>query len=386
MLKFGFYLPTRVHFGPGAVQQVGKITRLYGKRAFVVTGRSSAKKLGFLQIIEKKLKEEKIEPFFFQEVEPNPSIDTIEKGVELFNKQRCDVIIGLGGGSPLDAAKVIGVLIKNPPPLSYYFGKNKLKNNPPPFIALPTTSGTGSEVTPYAVVTDTQEKHHPKKIIADARIFPEEALLDPTLTLSLSPTLTSDTGIDALSHAVESFLSKRSFPLSETFALEAVRIIGKYLPRAISHPRDIETRSYLMYASLLAGISIAQTGATLLHAMGYPLTSSFNISHGRANAILFPWFWEYSFPGNPEKFFKIITTLMEEAKEHQAKRAKESALLLKEFLQTCGSLQNMDIKVPEEDLYRFAGEIVENKQRLAVSPKELSFEEVLTIYKKALLI
>jgi len=386
LLEFGFYLPTQIHFGQGTIEKVGKITKFYGKKAFIVTGRGSARKLGFLQIVEEKLKEEKIEPFFFEEVEPNPSVETVEKGASLFNKEECNVIVALGGGSPLDAAKIIGILVKNPPPLSYYFGKNKVKNEIPPLVAIPTTSGTGSEVTPYAVVTDTREKNHLKKVIADPHLFPKEALIDPTLTLSLPPHLTSDTGIDALSHVIESFLSKRSFPLSETIALEAIKIIGEYLPRVINNPKDIEARSYLMYASMLGGIAIAQTGATLLHAMGYPITSNFGLPHGRVNGILLPWFWECSFSGNPEKFSMIITSLIEDIKEYQARKARESALVLKEFLHRSGLPTTLDIEIKEEILSEFAKRVIENnKGKMAVNPKKLGFKEVLGIYKKALL-
>jgi len=385
LLEFGFYLPTRIHFGQNKIKQVGKVAKLYGKKALVVTGKSSARKLGFLQIIENKLKQEKIKSLFFEQVEPNPSVDTINKGASFFNKGACDMIIALGGGSPLDAAKAIGILAKNSLPVSCYFGKNKVENNIPPLIAIPTTSGAGSEVTPYTVITDNQDINHPKKIIADWHLFPKEALIDPTLTLSLPSRLTTDTGIDALSHAIESYLSKKSFFLSEAIALKAIKIIGKYLPQAINHPKDIETRGYLSYAATLAGLTISLTGATLLHAMGYPLTSDLGISHGRANGILLPWFWEYSFSGNPEKFSKIITHLVKNARENQLKNAQESAFLLKEFLHQSGLPAKLEIETNEKSLSQFAQRIAKNKEKIAVSPKELDFEKILTIYKKSLL-
>ena len=383
-MEFAFYLPTKVHFGQGKVKKVGKIAKKYGEKALVVTGRTSARKLGFLELIEKELKKEGVKFSFFEKIEPNPSIDTVKKGAEFFKQERCDMIIALGGGSSLDAAKVIGIMVKNPAPLSSYFGKNKVKEEIPPLIAIPTTSGTGSEVTPYAVITDT-ENDHVKKVIADPHLFPKEALLDPELTITLPPSVTSDTGIDALSHAVESYLSKKSFPLSQTIALEAIRIIGIYLPRAVKRPDDLEARTYLMYASLLAGMVIAQTGATILHTMGYPLTSNFNIPHGRVNGILLPPFWEKSFSGEPEKFSKVVASLLEGIENSQAKDPVKSALFIKEFLHKAGLPKNPNINIKEEELSRFAHEIIKNKEKIAVSPKELNFEEILDIYKKALL-
>ena len=383
MLKFGFYLPTRIHFGQGIVQEIGNIAKLYGKRAFIVTEKRLVKKLEILQPLEERLKKERIRPLFFDRVKPNPSSEIIYKGANLFKEEKCNLLIALGGGSCLDAAKAIGILAKNPTPLSFYFGRNRIKKDIPPLIAIPTTAGSGSEVTPYAVITDTEGGNHLKKVIADPRLFPREALIDPVLTISLSSTLTSDTAIDALSHAIESYLSRRSFPLSETIALEAVHIIGRYLPRALTNLLDMEARSYLMYAATLAGLAIAQTGATLLHTMGYPITSSFGLPHGRVNGFLLPWFWEYSFPGNPEKFSRVITCLLKDAKKSWIKDAKKSASFLKEFLHRSGLPETAGIKVKEEFLSQFARKIAESKEKIALSPKELTFEEILTIYKKA---
>ena len=384
MLNFNFFMPTNIHFGQDKLKETGKIAKLYGKKALIVTGKKSARKFGFLQTLENSLKEEKIEPFFFEKVEPNPSIKTVENGASLFKEKKCDVIIALGGGSALDAGKAIGVLATNQGPIQNFFGKNKVKNPIPPLIAIPTTSGTGSEVTPYAVITDVKENNHQKKILSDPHIFPKEALVDPNLTFSLSAEVTSDTGIDALSHAIESYVSRRSFPLSESIALQAIEIIGKYLPKLINSPKDAEARSQLMYASMLAGIAIAQTGATLLHAMGYRLTSDLGLPHGRANGILFPYFWEANFSGNPEKFSRIIGYLDESAREFQKKNASESALLLKEFLYRVELPRDLNIKINEETIVQFAKEVMENKKKMADNPKTLSMDEVVDIYKKAL--
>lgn len=384
MLNFNFYLPTNIHFAQGKLKEVGKIAQIYGKRALVVTGKSSARKLGFLQTLESSLREEKVEPVFFEKVEPNPSIETVENGVSLFKDKKCDIIVALGGGSALDAGKVIGVLITNPGPISQYFGKNRVKNAIPPLIAVPTTSGTGSEVTPYAVITDTQGGNHQKKIVSDPHIFPAEAVVDPDLTFSLSPEITSDTGIDALSHAIESYISRRSFRLSEVIALQVVEIIGNYLPKVISSPKDVEARCQLMYASTLAGIAIAQTGTTLLHAMGYRLTSDLGLPHGRAIGVLLPCFWEVNFSGNPEKFSHLIGYLDKNIPESQKKDASESALLLREFLYKVGLPKDLNIKVNEKTITQFAREVMENKEKLASNPKKIGLEEVVDIYKKAL--
>ncbi|MBC7189538.1 iron-containing alcohol dehydrogenase, partial [Candidatus Aerophobetes bacterium] len=346
-------------------------------------GRSSAKKFGFLQIVKEELEKNGIEPVFFEEVEPNPSMDTVSKGAHLFKEKKCEFIVTMGGGSPLDAAKAIGILATNPAPLSSYVGKGKVKTPPPPLIAIPTTSGTGSEVTPYAVITDTRDDvKNQKKVISDHHIFPKEAILDPELTLPMPEELTCDTAVDVLSHAVESYISKRAFPLTENICLQAIALIGENLPRVLENPGDIEARENLMYSATLAGIAIAQTGATILHSMGYPLTSSFGISHGKANGILLPWFWEISFEGNPGKFSTILKTLLKKVDQRKAEDAKESARLIKKFLHDSKIPEKIEIKVNDATLRDFASFIAENKEKNAAGPKFLQFEEILNIYRK----
>ena len=156
MQEFTWYLPTKVYFGEGMIEKVGEETKKFGKRALVVTGKNSAKKTGALQKVENSLRKAGVEMVLFEGVEPNPSLETVEKGAQLIKKRECEVIVGLGGGSAMDAAKGMAILFTNPAPLTQYFGINKVKKAPLPVVEIPTTAGTGSEVTPYAVLTDTQ--------------------------------------------------------------------------------------------------------------------------------------------------------------------------------------------------------------------------------------
>ena len=385
MKNFEFYLPTKINFGPGVVEKVGEEAKPLGKRAFVVTGRKSARKMGFLERVEKSLKKQGVTPIFFEKVEPNPSIQTAQEGANLAKEKKCDLIIGLGGGSPLDVAKAISLLLTNPSPLSQYFGKNKVKFPTLPLIAIPTTAGTGSEVTPYAVITDIENTSHQKRIIADSHLFPNKALVDPELTLSLPFSITSDTGIDVLSHAVESYTSNRSYPLSEMIALRSVKLLSKYLPYVIDNPRDIEGRSKVLYASMLAGIAIAQTGTTLVHAMGYRLTSDLNLPHGRANGLLLPWVWELDLPGNFEKFANLTKSLGGNVKGLTVKEAGWKGIeVIKEFLFRVGLPKLNLSKVKEETIVEFAKEVMQNKAKLANNPRQVSLKDIIEVYKKAL--
>lgn len=383
-IDFTFHLSTRIHFGLGRLKKAGKIAKIYGRKAFLVTGKSSAKKLGFLQTLKEALEGEGVEYTTFDKVEPNPSIQTVEAASRLFKERSCDHIIALGGGSPLDAAKIMGLLVSSPPPLSQYFGKDKIEKSIPPLVAIPTTAGTGSEVTPYAVITEIKNSEHTKRVIASPYLCPEEAILDPELTLPLPVSLTSDTGVDALSHAIESYISKKASFLSEAIALEAVKLIGQYLPVAVKSPQDIEARSHMMYASLLAGVAITQTGATLLHGMGYRLTSDFGIPHGKANGVLLPAFWEINFPGCPEKFSRLIPYLEENAPLSSRQDPERSAHMIKNFLHRAGLTEEPKLNINEDTILEFAREAAENKRRMANNPRNLSLEEITTIYKKSL--
>ncbi|UCG94467.1 MAG: iron-containing alcohol dehydrogenase, partial [Candidatus Aerophobus sp.] len=229
MQSFQFYLPTRVYFGKGMIEKVGEEAKKLGKRALVVTGGKSARRMGALKKVEDSLKKMGVKTILFEGVEANPGLETIKRGMNLAKKEKCQIIVGLGGGSPMDAAKGIAVSSTNPGGFTQYLGRNKLKEAPLPVIAIPTTAGTGSEVTPYAVFTTTDGKHQ-KKIMADDFIFPKVALVDPELTLSLPSLVTADAGIDALSHAIEGLIYNRSQPLSDCLALEAIKLLSTHLP------------------------------------------------------------------------------------------------------------------------------------------------------------
>jgi len=245
MQEFNFFLPTKVYFGKGTLRKIGEETVKLGGKVMVVTGKTSARKTGILQKVENSLKKEKIETILFEQVEPNPSFETVKKGVEISRREKIEVIVALGGGSPMDTAKAIALLSTNSLPLEQYIGQDKVKKPLLPLVAIPTTAGTGSEVTKYAVLTNKGKTPPQKEVIGDAHLFPKIAILDPELTLSLPPSITADTGVDALSHAIEGFSSNRAQPFADLLALESIKLIFRYLPEAIKNPHNLEARSYL---------------------------------------------------------------------------------------------------------------------------------------------
>ncbi len=300
---FGFYMPTEVIFGEGVVDRAGKVAVGLGKRALVVTGKHSARASGALARVEASLSEAGVVSVLFDRVMPNPSIELVAEGAGVAREAEADLIVAIGGGSPMDAGKAMAIFATNEGSARDYFGVKTYVRPPLPILAIPTTAGTGSEVTEYAILTDLQGKD--KKSLASPAIFPKVALADPELTCTMSPEITVDTGIDALTHAVESYLANRATALSDALALESMRIIRGSLKRAWEDGQDVDARGDMLYGSMLAGMAIAQTGTTMLHAMGYPLTVFHGISHGRANGILLPYVLAFDRVGAQEKVDRI---------------------------------------------------------------------------------
>ncbi len=386
MREFEFYLPTRVLFGRGVVENIGKETAKLGKSALIVTGQASARKTGLLKRVGDSLKKSRVKTTLFEGVEANPSLETIKKGTKLAKEKECEVIIGLGGGSPMDAAKAIAVLTTNPAPLTNYFGRNKVKEAPLPIIAVPTTAGTGSEINPYAALTNTDKAPPRKEILIDLSIFPKVALVDPELTLSLPASVTAETGIDAFSHALESYLSNRSRPLSEALASEAIRLLVCYLPKVMKNLKDINARSYTLYASLLAGIAIAQSGTILVHGMSYRLTTDLGLSHGKACAILLPVVSEFNLSQGHPKLISLSRCLGESTEDLTTKEIVKKVITRIENLITELSLpQNLKTrKVGKELIAEFAQEVMRNKAKLTNNPRSVTLNDVIEMYEKAL--
>lgn len=289
-----FYMPTDVFFGERILEKRGGIVDLLGKRTLVVTGKSSSKKNGSLDDLKKLLDETGISYEIFDEVEENPSFDNVMKAVERYRNDSFDFVVGLGGGSPMDFAKAVAVLLKEKDlSIEDLYDREKVRHWFP-VVEIPTTAGTGSEVTLYSILTDPEGNKRGCTLM-----FPVYAFLDPRYTYSMSDELTLSTGVDALSHAVEGYLSRKSTPPSDALAIEAMKIIHRNLPKAIEGNR--EARKKMFVASCLAGMVIAQTGTTLAHALGYPLTTEKGIKHGKATGMVLPFVMEVMKEEIPEK-------------------------------------------------------------------------------------
>lgn len=302
MQDFRFFMPTNMVFGQDVVKKAGSNLAL-GKKALIVTGQSSARLSGALDDVLSVLPGEYV---IFDQVENNPTLDTVAKGGELARNEGCDYVIAIGGGSPLDAAKVMAILAVNEKePIELYdtgWQKRAL-----PIVAIPTTAGTGSEVTQYAVMT--LEEAQTKKSVGGPDLFPQVAYLDAKYTASLPLHVTIDTAVDALSHLVEGYLSTRATPASDFVALQGIALWGTAISALREGEIPLETRETLLLASSLGGITIAQTGTTLVHALGYPLTFFHDLPHGRANGLLMTSYLEYTASHAPERVENVLELL-----------------------------------------------------------------------------
>jgi len=378
MRNFRFLMPTEIRFGDGVVGRVGQEASCQGKRALVVTGKQSSKSSGALDTVVDSLRTAGLTVEVFDQTEENPSAQTVERGGEMGRKMGCEVVVALGGGSPMDAAKGGAILVSLEGRLQDYFGSGKVTGPVLPVVAVPTTAGTGSEVTPYAVFVDPEKGM--KRSVASPFVFPRIALLDPKLTVSMPPDVTANTGIDALSHALEGFTSTKAQPTTDLFALEAISLMSRHLPQAVAHGHDLEARSQVLYASMLAGVVIAQTGTTLLHGMGYAPTTKYNIPHGLSNAVLMPHVMAFNGVTHGERYAQLAMAM---GRRNEAVLGTELAIeavkCLRDELKMPMRLRDLGVK--EEDLEDFARETMEHTRNLANNVRQVSFEDVLQIYR-----
>lgn len=302
--SFTFHSPVTAHFGPGSRKLLTGLLFAFD-RVGVVSGGTTLDKSGMGEYLATVL--ESKDSHLFTEVEPNPSIETVRKGAEFFRRNDCQAVVAVGGGSAMDAAKAMAGLAVNEGTFEELMALDRLPVTPLPVIAFPTTCGTGSEMNHYAIITDPVQKD--KVNFSAANTFPEHAILDPELLNSLSPELVAATAFDALTHALEGYISLRANPFSDHLALAAMeRIIA-----ALSGNRNLKTPeclAELLYSSALAGVVILHTGTTLLHALGYYLTNHKGIHHGTANAVLLPAFLSMLKNGEVKKY-EVIAGLFD---------------------------------------------------------------------------
>ncbi len=378
MNAFRWHMPTEVVLEAGCVDSLEARCHEYGTRPLLVTGRHSAKQSGALDRVCAQYPDAVV----FDEVEENPCTETCDAGAAVCRKAHCDFVIGIGGGSPMDAAKAIAMLACNPGVCEDYYGKGLFNNGNLPIVAVPTTAGTGSEVTPNAVITHHAQQF--KRSIAGPTLFPKLALLDPELSVSMPPAVTAHTGLDALSQVMEGMVSRNATPMGDGLALDVCRIVRQWLPRAVHHPRDLEARQWMLYAAMVSGCIIAQSGTTLVHGMGYYFTLAHGLSHGLANALLLIPLFRHNAAHVPEKVAAIATAL-----GHPADPTPDAATAqFTQAIETLACKVNVplagkEVGVERDALRGFATSIYADKPRFKNQVGDLSEEDVYALFRQA---
>ena len=373
---FRHFIPTKVVFGRKSLNKLSQEVeslKLDTSKTAIICGKSAVSH-GYAEAIKKQISG-KVEVFDL--VEADPSVENAYAVLEAVRKFSPTLIIAVGGGSAIDVAKVVSIMLTNSGAIEEYIGvPDAFKNPSVPLVAVPTTSGSGSEVTPYAVLTD--RKKYRKAPLISRFLFPVLAVDDPELTVSKSQIVTANTGVDALTHAVESFLSKRATPISRLYSLEAINLIYKYLPRAFGNPADIEAREKTMLGSLLGGMAIADAGAGLVHTLAHILGVLYKVPHGLANGVfLVPVLSFYGLSAKKE--IEEIGKVMGVEGNY-----KEVLSVLREFLSFLGIPSSLkDLGVVESDISQFVSLAMEKKFLMANLPRIPSERDLRRILESA---
>ncbi len=302
-----FFLPTHIIFGPGSIGRLGEETSKWGKKVLLVTGKKSLAQSGVREKILKDLEEKGMEVVLFEGVESDPSIDTVDRGVKVAEEEKVEVVVGIGGGSVLDCAKAVaGVAGKGRKTEEFLEG---VPLPPPslPFIAVPTTAGTGAEVTNNAVLTHPGKVY--KKSLRAKFLLAKVALVDASLTLSLPPQITAYCGMDTLTQLIESYVTLPSNPITDALSLKGIELVKRSLVEAVKNGKNLSAREDMSMASLLSGIALTNSGLGAVHGLAHPLGARWKIPHGLACALLLPFVVRYNLPVREEKYSRIAEIL-----------------------------------------------------------------------------
>ncbi len=384
MSTYQFKTPSVIVNGPGAAKEVGSFAKGLGKKALIVTD-VALEKIGLLNDIKNSLEMAGISFAIYDKVVTEPTMNFAEEGLKIFKEVQAEFLIAVGGGSPIDAAKGIAALATNPGKMSDFAGANKIPRPGAPLIAIPTTAGTGSEVSQFTIITDTTRDV--KMLIASLNIMPRVALVDPLMTLTMPQKITAATGLDALTHAIEAFVSVKAQPITDTLALQAIRFIAGNIRQAWSNGDNVEARTNMMIGALQAGMAFSNSSVALVHGMARPIGAYFHVPHGISNAALLPTVIEFSIPGNPKRYAEIAEAMGEIT---EGLSVLDAAYLAADAVEGL----NVDLKVPtlrelgvEEKKFN---SIVEQMAADAIAsgspgnnPRKATQEEIVELYRRA---
>jgi alcohol dehydrogenase class IV len=396
---WSFHTAQQILFGRGAVGQLGEVVRRLGARRVLVVTDPTLLKAGLIDELHAPLSEEGVAVEIFSEGEPEPSFRAAEKCIEMARQVRPDALLGLGGGSNMDLAKITATLLAHGGGPRDFVGDDKVPGPIFPMICVPTTAGTGSEVSAASVLTDSD--NHVKVGVLSNHMRPRVALVDPLLTVSCPPKVTADSGIDALTHAIEAYtaVDNETFPLApgertvyqgrhpmgDVLAEKAIALIGRHLRQAVAHGSDLEAREGMALGAMLAGMAFSNVGVAAVHALEYPVGGAVHCSHGAGNGLLLPSVMRFNLPARVPQFANIARLLGEDVTGLTAHQAAERAVAAVERLRDDIGIPRRlrDLGVTEKQLRPFAEKAHGIRRILRVNPRPVTVDDLEGIYRAA---
>lgn len=380
-----FILNETSFFGPGARQKLPEAIRRLGKSKPLIVTDKGLLQFGVAAMVTDVLDKAGIPYTIFSDVKPNPTVSNVNAGIKAFKEAGADMLVAIGGGSSIDTAKAVGIVVANPEfaDIVSLEGCAPTKHKSVPIIALPTTAGTAAETTINYVIIDEQKQK--KMVCVDPNDIPAVAIIDAELMYSLPAGLTAATGMDALTHAIEGYITKAAWELSDMFEIEAIRMISRYLPVAVSDPRNPEGRNGMAVAQYVAGMAFSNVGLGLVHGMAHPLGSLFDIPHGVANAVLLPTVMEFNKPCCVEKYGKIAeamgVNISGMTPDEAAQAAVDAVKVLSARVGIPARLSDLGIK--EADVEPLSLQAIEDVCTPG-NPREVALDDIRALYRSLL--
>lgn len=380
---YGYFIPTVNLMGVGCASELGKQAKIIGgTKALLVTDKPLVE-IGIVEKMTTLLEEAGVKTVVYDDVMPNPTDKNVHTGFDLYEKENCDILVAVGGGSPIDCAKGIGLLATNGGSIRDYEGLDMSKNAMPLFIAVNTTAGTASEMTRFTIITDTDR--HIKMAIVDWHVTPTVSINDPELMVSMPKSLTAATGMDALTHAIEAYVSTIATPVTDSAAIKAIELISQYLRPAVANGTNMEARDKMAYAEFLAGMAFNNASLGNVHAMAHQLGGFYDLPHGVCNAILLPHVESFNMIACPERFADIAVAMGENIEGlsviEAADLAMESIKRLSKEVGIPAGLKELGVK--EEDLPTLADNALKDACGLT-NPRIATKDDIIQIYKNAM--
>ncbi|MDA3129974.1 iron-containing alcohol dehydrogenase [Aliibacillus thermotolerans] len=377
------FMAPEIIFGEGALDQIGESFLRLGANKVLVVSDPGVCDAGWVEQALTHLKSVDLPYATFFNVTMNPKDDEVHEGAKVYQEEECDAVLGIGGGSSLDVAKAIAIIVSNGGSIHQYEGVDHIRRPLPPIIAVSTTAGSGSEVSQFSVIVNAKDGN--KMTIVSKSLIPDIAIIDPETLMTKDPALTASTGLDVLTHAIEAYVSIVATPLTDVQATNAIRLVASNLRPSVASQTNKEAKNNMAMASLQAGLAFSNAILGAVHAMSHAIGGRYSLSHGEVNAILLPYVMEYNLMARPDRFQDIATFMGKDIRNMtQIEAAKASVSLVRELIEDIQAPKKLsEIGFQDKDL-TFMSEIALQDACMITNPRDLTVEEVKSLYMRAL--